>query len=410
MKTTTNSNTTSKFIQSWIREYRAIFSDTAVIVSFFVISIVVAFAYTYLYSNQVLQELPVVVVDNDATTESRKIIRMIDQTPQVNIAHNATEIGEAKQLFQAQKVKAIIVIPQYFAKDVSRAMQPSLSVYSDASYMLYYKQVFQAIKMAVGYFNAGVEIKKMTAKGMSTVEALRTRQPVNPNVIHLYNSGGGYASFVMPMVYLIIIQTTMLTGIGLLGGTAREKKSLKYRLVHARNKIDTIFITLGKAIAYSSIGFFVMFIILGFTYPMFGIPQRGKVCDILLFLLPGILAIAFLGILLNAFFKHREDAVMTILFTSIPAMLLCGISWPTSEMPLFLQGVSKLVPTTISTKGFIAITQSGADLLTVKDWWLQMWGLCFFYFLLAVLAEKKIENEQKSNKSLPNTRFSGSHF
>lgn len=382
-----------KLVATWIQEYRFIFSDTAVIFSFFVISIGVSFAYTYLYSGQVLQDLPIAVVDNDHSTESRLLLRMIDQTPQTQIAYNVTELGKAQQLFQEQKVRGIITIPTNFAKKVSRGMRPAISVYADASYMLYYTQVFKAVKTAVGYMNVGIEIKKLTASGLSYPQAMQTSQPIQAVTVSLYNPDSGYATFIMPVIYLIIIQTTMLTGIGLLGGTYQEKKLYKSTPIKITNLLDATFIVFGKSGAYTSIGFFTIFVILGFVFPTLGIPQRGNIGDVLLFLLPFIFTISFLGIMLNAFFKHREDAVMTIVFTSIPAMLLCGISWPVTEIPPFMQEVAKLIPSTIATKGFIAITQGGADFYIIKDMWMNMWILCSFYFILSLFSMKKLSTK-----------------
>ena len=81
---------------------------------------------------------------------------------------------------------------------------------------------------------------------------------------------------------------------------------------------------------------------------------------------------------------------MLIMYTSLPAMMLTGFSWPSVAMPEWLNVFSYIVPTTLGAKGFISITQMGASLPTIMSYWLGMWGLCLFYLLLATLTLRKI--------------------
>jgi ABC-2 type transport system permease protein len=386
------------FAKMWYalkNEYRFMFRDVAVVFSMLFIAIVISFVYTYIYSRQVLSGLPVVVVDHDQTTESRLLTRMLDATPQADAAFVVSDFSEAEVLFDEGKARGIVVIPSHFGRDLNRQAQPSVSVFADASYILYYKQVYKAMSLVVSYMNAGVEIKKLKAKGDSERESKQNASPVQAKIVGLFNPDSGYAIFVMPAVFLVIIQTTMLTGIGLLGGTFRERKRFANAHTEVTNIFDAIAIVLGKALAYTSVGLFVFTVIVGMVLPLFDMPQRGNILDLYLYVLPYILAISFLGITLNRFFRHREDAVMTIIFTSIPVLLLCGVSWPQGEIPSFLAGLSQIIPSSAATKGFVAISQAGSRLMEVEDVWLHVWGLCAFYFILSVLTMKRLLKEAK---------------
>lgn len=376
----------SVFWQTVQKEFRIIFNDFAVVFSFLIISIAVAFLYTYVYSKEVLQDLPIVVVDKDATAESRMLMRMINATEQVNVTYKVADFSEAIELFKQEKARAIVTIPPHFSKELLHNNQPVVSLYCDASYILYYKQIYKAVKMATSYLNAGVSSQKLMAGGLSETQALEEIQPIKPVTVTLYNPNSGYGVFMMPIVYLIVIQTTMLMGIGLLGGTARENHNINSsQSIRKRSSL-----ILGKAMSYTIIGLFVMFVILCIVQPVFNMHQRGNILEYFTFLFPYILGISFLGIFLVRFFKYREDAVMTIVLTSIPAILVSGVSWPTEEMPLLLYYLAKLVPSTDAGKGFIALSQAGATLGQVADIWLQMWVLCAFYFVLALFLRKKI--------------------
>ena len=95
--------------------------------------------------------------------------------------------------------------------------------------------------------------------------------------------------------------------------------------------------------------------------PLFGIPVRSSMLSTLVFMIPFILSIVFMGLCLLNFVRRREDAIMLIMYTSLPAVMLTGFSWPSVAMPDWLNIFSYIVPTTLGAKGFISITQMGGS-------------------------------------------------
>lgn len=369
---------------AYMQEFRRIISDSAVWVSLFIISIVVAWTYTYVYSYEVTNEVPIAVVDECRSTESRQLIRMINATEQVLVSHIPSDFDHARELFYQGKIHGIVVIPSDFSEKIYKKSQPSVSGYYDVAYFIYYKQVYKAVATSIAYMNAGIELKSLTAQGFSNHQAMNAIKAINAKSVTLFNPNGGYATFAMPMVYLLIIQTLLLTGIGLLGGTQREKKEFlqnHYTIRSIRGIIGTL---LGKSGSYLTIALLYITIVLGIIMPFFNIPQRTQITDLYLFLLPFFLSVIFMGIFLIRFFKHREDAVMTISFTSIPFLILSGISWATESLPKPLQFISEFIPSTTAIKGFVSLTQAGASLTDIHSMYLKMWVLCLFYFVLCV--------------------------
>ena len=151
------------FTRAMLWEAKYIFRDRAVFFSFVIVAVLVSFLYTYLYSEETLQELPIGVVDEDNTSQSRQLLRMIDANSGVAIYSSYLNLSEAQKAFQQEQIRGIIAIPSSFSRDLQRGEQPSISVYADASYMLYYKQVLTAAKVSATYLNAGVEMKRTSA-------------------------------------------------------------------------------------------------------------------------------------------------------------------------------------------------------------------------------------------------------
>ena len=66
------------------------------------------FLYNYMYSPNVLREVPVVVVDEGHTTLSRKYIRLLDATPQVRVQGVMVDLPQARERMRKGEVAGII--------------------------------------------------------------------------------------------------------------------------------------------------------------------------------------------------------------------------------------------------------------------------------------------------------------
>ena len=378
------------FIRAMLWEAKYIFRDRAVFFSFVIVAVLVSFLYTYLYSEETLQELPIGVVDDDHTSQSRQLLRMIDANSGVAIYSSYLNLSEAKKAFQQEQIRGIIAIPSSFSRDLQRGEQPSISVYADASYMLYYKQILTAAKVSATYLNAGVEMKRTSAQGKLPSQVRDEAMPVSAKVVSLYNPSSGYATFLIPVVLVIIFQTTILTAVGILGGTMRESNKLRKIYPNSNSFWGALPIVMGKATTYLALSMAILLIILGIVMPLFGIPVRSSILSTMVFMVPFVLSIVFMGLCLLGFLHRREDAIMLIMYTSLPSVMLTGFSWPTVAMPEWLHAFSYIVPTTLGAKGFVSITQMGASLSTIFPYWAGMWGLCILYLVLSAFTMKKI--------------------
>ncbi|MGG5576966.1 ABC transporter permease [Myroides sp. C15-4] len=375
-----------------------IFKDSAIVITYLVCVLLVAFVYSYVYSKEVITELPVAIVNQDDSKMSHQIDRMLDATPQLHVAMRTASMDLAQDAFYQEKIKGIIVIPEHFARDLQKGIVPTIGAYCDASYMLYYKQTLGAVMVTAGTLGGQVEVNKMMAGGVPMKQAAASRRPFDVTAKPLFNINGGYATFLMPAVFLIAVQTLQLNGMGILAGTLRERKQFSSAFAFAQGRFSNFFLTIGRSLAYLILSMLMMLIVLGFVMHVFTFPQRGHVGEVVLFLVPFLLSVTFLGMTLANFFKHREDSIMTITLFSIPTLLMTGLSWPTTAFPTAIKVVSFFVPSTIGTKGFVALTQFGASLRDITDLFMQMWLVCLFYFMLAVWTNWRLRNKE----SIPN--------
>ncbi|MTG97693.1 MULTISPECIES: ABC transporter permease [Myroides] len=379
------------------REVKLIFSDSAVITSYIFSVLFVFFFYSYVYSNEVIEDLSIVVVDQDNSKLSQQVGRMLDATAQVNVTYKTQSVDIAQQLYKEEKVHGIIIIPPDFGHDIQKGLTPSVSAYCDAAYMLYYKQTIGAVMRTMGTINAQIEVNKTMSSGVPMKQAMASRRPFNPVPVPLYNINSGYGTFLLPVVFLIALQTLQISAMGVIGGTLREGNLFARTFSYANRKYGIFFSTIGRSLAYLVFSMFLMMIATLVVTRAFNFPLRGNLFEIIVFLIPFILAVTFLGMTAVNFFRKREEALMIVTIFSLPTMLFSGASWPMSSFPLWMQKLSVFVPTTLGAQGYVSLSQFGASLYEIKDIFIQMWLVCIFYFILALWTNRRFICKKTTN-------------
>ena len=78
------------------REFYTVFRDHAVLTFFIVLTLVYPLVYTYIYSNEVVREVPVAVIDQAQSSLSREFLRNWDASANVNIVAYCTDLDDSR--------------------------------------------------------------------------------------------------------------------------------------------------------------------------------------------------------------------------------------------------------------------------------------------------------------------------
>ncbi len=183
----------------------------------------------------------------------------------------------------------------------------------------------------------------------------------------------------MPAIIMVIIQQTMLIGIGMIGGTWSEFGLYKKLIPPGRRRMSTLPVVAGKAFVYASIYAVTLFYILGLHYKLFHFPTNGHTADIIAFLIPYLLSCIFLGIAVSTLFQRREQSIMLLLWCSIPALMLSGASVPREAMPEWLYRFGQILPSSSGVEGFIRLQSMGASFSDVLHEVRILWILTIVY-------------------------------
>ena len=367
----------------WRQEMRQVARDEGVLIFFIFVPLIYPLLYSWVYNNEVVREVPVAVVDMSHSQLSREFIRECDAAPDVKVAFYANDLDDAQSLVSRQLVNGIYLIPADFDISLCRMQQGVVSVYCDMSLMLTYKAIYQTA-VAVSQ-KMGNEIKIKLSGNYTNRENEVTIQPLAYADVPLFNPSGGYGSAILPAVLMIILQQTLVLGIGLAAGTARERNRYGDLVPIHPSYCGIYRIVGGKTLCYLMI-YAVMGTYLSLVVPrLFSFPSLAHWQDLLLMMLPYVLACIFFGMTVSCLVRYRENVMLLMVFISVPLLFMTGVSWPQSNIPGAWQGVSWLFPSTFGARAFIRLNSMGASLNDVLPELRYMWIQVAVYFGAACL-------------------------
>ena len=362
----------------WWQEMKQVFKDEGVLIFFIIVPLAYPLLYSWIYNNEVVHEVPVVVVDDSHSFLSRQFIRQCDASPDVHVVSYAADMDEAQSLVSRQIVKGIYYIPSDFGTNINRMQQAVIGVYCDMSLMLTYKAIYQTAVAVTQQM--GSEIQTRISGHYTRREEVISARPLDFADVPIFNPTGGYGNFILPGVLILILQQTLVLGIGLSAGTAREENRY-HDLIPIDPHYQGVFrIVGGKLLCYFMI-YAVMGAYLTLVVPrLFSFVAMAHWHDLLAVMLPYILACIFFGMLVSCLVRYRENVMLLMVFVSVPLLFLSGVSWPQSSIPGFWQGISWLFPSTFGVRAFVRMNTMGATLDDVafeyRVLWLQV--LCYF--------------------------------
>ena len=383
----------------WLAELKRIFTDRGLILIAVAAIAIYSLVYPIPYSNQVLKETPILVVDQDNSALSRKLVRMADASELVSIAGQAQSLDEARQKVTANLASGVLVIPADFERRILRGSTVTVGLYADASYLLIYRQALTGLLGAVKTLSAGIEIRRLEAAGLPQYRAMTAREPVGFISRPLFNPTEGYANYVVPGVFVLLMQQTILIALGMMGGTWAERGRDRSG---QRGGIGLGATLVGRTAAFMTLYLFHVVFLYGFMQRMWGFPRMGGLGSIMLFLTPFLTASIGMGLALSSLFRSRESAMQVLLFTSLVAIFMAGFSWPPEAMSDWVRALASLFPSTSGIMGVLKVSQLGASLKQVQGEWYWLWGLTgFWYFCAWLLLRRKHREAQVEEKIDP---------
>lgn len=363
-------------------EFRRIFTVRPAFAVLVLGVVVYALYYPQPYLNEALRNVPIAVVDRDGTQASRDFARRVDATPDVAVAEVLPDLASAEREVYARRVDGILVIPQYFERELLHGRPSPVALYADASYFLIYQRVAGAVSAVAQTVGAEIETARLVAIGVDPAIAVAASSPMPLTAVPLFNPEGGYATYVLPAAFVLILQQILMMGVALLstmpdtdpasGNASRERRS-------------PLAIILGKLFAYLALEAVVLPVYLVVLPYLYGLPRLGGVLPMLIFAVPFVLSVSGLGFVVAGIFRKPIRVQLILAAVGIPLFMVAGFAWPSEAIPPAIRLLSYVVPSTSAIDGFVKLSQLGAPLSAVSSELLTLWALAIFYNLVALL-------------------------
>jgi drug efflux transport system permease protein len=284
-----------------------------------------------------VKNVPIVVVDQDHTPQSRELITRFDASPYFTVVGGLNTVAELDRWFEENRAWMGLVIPGDYHERVGSGRPATVQVIADGTDS-------NSTNVAMGYagnlinaYNEQLSRKQLLAAGQEVVP-----RAIDARIRVWFNPQLESRDFMIPgiVALLLLVITTNLSSMAVV----REKElgTLEQLNVTPVTRWQLI---LGKLLPYGIIGILDVILVTTVAVTWFRIPLLGS--PILLFATSCIylLTTLGLGLFISTISNTQQQAMMTATFFFLTPMLyLSGFIFPIENMPAVIQPVTYLIP------------------------------------------------------------------
>jgi ABC-2 type transport system permease protein len=368
---------------AFVAEWRRVLALRGAFILLVVAPLVYGIYYPQPYLNQILRKIPIAVVDSDQSELSRRIVETLDASGAVSVAMRAADLGDGRAALDRGKAFAVVAIPPGAERDVLKGSVVHIPIYADATYLFIFRTTANGIAVAINTLSSELAAGGARIDGSLVKAALASASPTDILLQPIFNPVGGYASYIVPAAFVLILQQMLLIGASLL------------TVVTLAQRTGSAFATvLGRGVAHLTIflpALAFYFIVLPRFY---GFSTLGEPLQLFALAFVFTLATSFMAQTAGAWFNRPETPTLIFLGTSLPQLFLTGFSWPREAIPEPVQAVGYIFPSYFAINGLVRINQLGASLWEVARDWRGLWLLAIIYFTLAVMSAFFVKRSQ----------------
>lgn len=379
-------NRLKQLFKVYCHEFRIVIHDPGIIIFFLFLPLAYPVIYSLIYNPELVRDVAVVVVDNDRSDISRQLVRNFDATQEAMVLGYAADLREARRAMDQHDCYAILEIPEGFGKKIKNNEQGEAVLYCEMSLLLRYRSLLVAstnVAQAMGAEILAEKIDLVAPLAETVVDG--DLMPIKN--ITMGNIEGGFDSFIMPGVLILILHQCIILASGMAGGAKRERPELIG--YNSFNEQPSVLMTMfGQMLCYITILMVPIIYLLHYVPLFFSFPMAGNLFEILMFILPMVLACVGLGWCVQGIVWERESIFVLWVVTSVVFLFLSGLTWPRYAMPGFWKAISDCIPATWGMEGYIKMNTNGATLAQVSKCYINLWILAGAYMVGAYCVQR----------------------
>jgi ABC-2 type transport system permease protein len=311
-----------------------------------------------------VRHLPTVILDESRSAESRALIDAMRNTGNFDIVGAVASRDEIQERVEEGKVRAALIIPPDYARDLKRGRQAQAQMIVDAADPL----------------ASSAAISAATLAGQATSAH---RPAIDVRVRPWYNPSLRSSTYIVPGLVGLLLSITLIVITSMAVVRERERGTLEQLVV---TPIDKTSLMLGKIVPFALVGYVQMTVILVLGKLLFGIPLRGSIPMLYVLSAPFIMGSLALGLFVSTIAETQAQAMQLSFFFMLPNILLSGYMFPREAMPAPAQWVGLLLPLTYYLKILRGILLRGAG---VAPLWPETLALIVFAAAMVTLSVRR---------------------
>jgi len=321
------------------KEITQMLRDPRTLIFIFIMPILQLVLLGYANSTDV-KNIPTVIFNQDNSPASRDLLNSFQATGYFSFDYSVYSQSDVNNLIGGGQAKVGIVIPPNYGSNLGSGQDSQALVLIDGSDPTVASAALSAAELAGQAHGVSVKAQQLSLDsssigGTPNPVDVRTNVLYNPDLLGAYNIVPG-------LIAIILFQTgSSLTGLAIV--RERERGTMEQLIVTPIRSWELI---LAKITPYILVSFADTVLILVLGILMFGVPIRGSL--ILLFVMVGLYLLPTLGygLFISTVARTQQQAQLMVMPVMLPAMMLSGFIFPISSLPVALQFVAELLPTT----------------------------------------------------------------
>jgi ABC-2 type transport system permease protein len=282
-----------------------------------------------------ITNLPLMVMDQDRSQESRRFIIDLDNTGTFALEPLVSDLETIEDALMRGDINAAVIIPPDFSADYSSAaQQPTIAVILNGAESIPALNAQRAIEGVAQVWGDRMAVSRI---GMDP----NAMEGFYPSLRVWFNEALNEALYTTPAELGLMLEFTVLLFAALSLSRERELGTLEQLLVMPFSSIEII---MGKAIPVMIIGLFDFALMLGLMHAFFGVPVRGSLLLLFILALGYVIVELSKGLVISVLAKTQHQAFLWVMLIGMSDFMFTGYAAPVESMPQAVRLFANVIP------------------------------------------------------------------
>jgi len=368
----------SRLLPIMRKEFIHIIRDPRTLAVMFITPLIQLILFGYAATSDV-RDIPIAVLDQDRTPQSRHLVEAFVQSGQFTIATDVASESDLAQAIDFGRARAGLIIPPTYTADLIGGRGAQAAFVLDGSDPSVASSALSSARLIGQVEATTIQQQTLARRG----GGLTLTAPVEVRTRVWYNPDMQSAVFMVPALIGLILQmqATLLTASAIV--RERERGTIEQLIVTPIRSYELI---VGKILPYALVALLITGEILVSGTLLFGVPIKGSLPLLISVSCLFLLSALGIGLLISTVANTQQEAFLLTFLTMFPSVFLAGMIYPIAAMPRILQWISGVIPLTYFLVVVRGIVIKGVGVPAISS---QIIALAIFGAVLIVLASAR---------------------